>query len=296
MLLPRVWHSIASQGADFEWIVVDDASEDETGTTVNNIGDPRIVYIRMPENRGVNAARNAGVIASRGRFIVFLDSDDEFYPEALQSAVEYVEKAESSIGVVLFACLNAMSREPINRPDDGRILNEYDIVCKEGLAGGDMICVYRREVFDYFRLPENLNGCEQVFVFQISKKFYFLMIDKPLSIVHRQADNLSSAKSLVHRSLDIARSYEILIENHSEVMKQSPSVVTHYLNKAMYRYGVAGSRKDVWRIYRSSFRQATRSRDRLDATGLMLFCMMDLSRFERRRINVLNRKLNFTRS
>jgi glycosyltransferase involved in cell wall biosynthesis len=65
----------------FEVIVVDDGSTDETASVLASYGD-RIRMIRQP-NRGVSASRNAGIRASRGEYIAFLDDDDEWMPEKL---------------------------------------------------------------------------------------------------------------------------------------------------------------------------------------------------------------------
>lgn len=71
--------------ADFEAIVVDDGSTDASPVRLQGAigGDPRFVVIRQ-ENRGLGAARNAGLAAARGGFIAFLDSDDRYDPEFLQ--------------------------------------------------------------------------------------------------------------------------------------------------------------------------------------------------------------------
>ena len=68
---------------DFELLIVDDGSTDDTEAVVRSIGDPRIRYLRR-DNGGPAAARNTGIDAARGRYIAFLDSDDRFAPEKLQ--------------------------------------------------------------------------------------------------------------------------------------------------------------------------------------------------------------------
>ena len=68
---------------DFELVIVDDGSTDDTEAVIRSIGDPRIRYLRR-DNGGPAAARNTGIDAARGRYIAFLDSDDRFAPEKLQ--------------------------------------------------------------------------------------------------------------------------------------------------------------------------------------------------------------------
>lgn len=67
---------------DFEIIVVDDGSKDNPEPVVAAIGDPRIRYVRQ-DNAGGGAARNRGIEEARGRYIAFLDSDDQFLPGKL---------------------------------------------------------------------------------------------------------------------------------------------------------------------------------------------------------------------
>ncbi len=83
--------------ADWELIVSDDGSTDNTREVVEALADPRIQYVRQP-NGGAARARNGGVAQSRGGLITFLDSDDE-------ADARWLEKlsapfADSSVGVV----------------------------------------------------------------------------------------------------------------------------------------------------------------------------------------------------
>jgi len=83
-LLPRALESVLSQDfQDLELIVVDDGSTDETPEVIARIGDPRLRYIRFAENRGIGAARHAGVEAARADLIAFIDSDDVWLPGKL---------------------------------------------------------------------------------------------------------------------------------------------------------------------------------------------------------------------
>lgn len=74
---------------DFEVIVVDDGSTDETQTLVAGYGEP-VHYIYQP-NQGASAARNVAVARSAGEFIAYLDADDLWSPEKLARQVEYLD-------------------------------------------------------------------------------------------------------------------------------------------------------------------------------------------------------------
>lgn len=76
---------------DFELIVVDDGSKDGGAAVVEQFGSQFPVKLIRQPNQGVSAARNAGSRAARGRFIAYLDGDDELYPEFLQEMKKIVD-------------------------------------------------------------------------------------------------------------------------------------------------------------------------------------------------------------
>ena len=290
-LLPRVWQSLINQKTAFEWIVVDDGSTDNTADVIGTFKDKRIVYLALPKNMGVNTARNRGIAIARGRYIMFLDSDDELIPAGLADAIGTFDKAEPSVGASAFVCIVADTGKAISNVVDGKILNERDIVCNNELQDGDKICIYRREVFVECLLPEDLRGCEQIFVYCVAKKWNYITVNKPLSIIHRQGDNLSNANSVINRSLDIAKSYERLLNNHSEILRYDLLATVRFLRKALYRYNVAGSTRDAWRIYKRLLHHSTSIKDIVIATTLMTIRFIGPTWIEKFRINRLNKKL-----
>jgi glycosyltransferase involved in cell wall biosynthesis len=85
---------------DFELIVVDDASNDDTKALVEEYHDERILYSRHEINRGAPAARNTGLRIARGEYIAFLDSDNEWLPPRLEKQIELFSHVPASVGVV----------------------------------------------------------------------------------------------------------------------------------------------------------------------------------------------------
>jgi glycosyltransferase involved in cell wall biosynthesis len=81
---------LAQTYRDYDIIVVDDGSIDNTAEVVKTYGS-KVSYIYQ-ENAGDGAARNAGIKAAKGEWIAFLDSDDEWLPEKLQLQMEMLEK------------------------------------------------------------------------------------------------------------------------------------------------------------------------------------------------------------
>ncbi|CAN5491722.1 hypothetical protein BH10CHL1_BH10CHL1_34080 [soil metagenome] len=89
--LGRTIQSVLAQTySNFEVIVVNDASPDNTTEVVNQFDDPRLKYIIHEQNRMLPAARNTGMRASTGEIIALLDADDLFHPDKLAAHVAYL--------------------------------------------------------------------------------------------------------------------------------------------------------------------------------------------------------------
>lgn len=88
--LPNAIEGILAQGVDdFELLVVDDGSTDDTELVIAQYGD-RLRYVRQ-ENQGRAAARNRAAQLARGEFLAFCDSDDVWYPDRLERQLESID-------------------------------------------------------------------------------------------------------------------------------------------------------------------------------------------------------------
>lgn len=99
-LLEKAVNSVINQNYNnFEIIIVDDASTDDTETRIKRFCSDKITYIRVDKSKGGNYARNLGIEKSKGQYIAFLDDDDEWMPTKLQEQMLIFDKDES-IGLV----------------------------------------------------------------------------------------------------------------------------------------------------------------------------------------------------
>lgn len=75
---------------NFQLIIIDDLSSDESMNIINSYDDPRIKIIQLSVNSGAGVSRNKGIEAARGRFIAFLDSDDLWRPNKLEVQIKFM--------------------------------------------------------------------------------------------------------------------------------------------------------------------------------------------------------------
>ena len=100
-LLRRTLNSVLAQTlTDFELLVVDDCSSDDPAAVVAEFNDPRLRYLRQPENAGVAAARNRGLREARAPLVAFLDDDDEWFPHKLALQTELFRRVPPDVGMV----------------------------------------------------------------------------------------------------------------------------------------------------------------------------------------------------
>lgn len=82
---------------DWEAVVVNNFSEDDTIAVVESFADSRILLENFRNNGSIGASRNRGIALARGRYVAFLDADDTWYPDKLARCMEYFD---SDVGLV----------------------------------------------------------------------------------------------------------------------------------------------------------------------------------------------------
>lgn len=77
---------------NWELLIVDDCSTDNTDEVVARYNDERITYMKNLKNSGAAVSRNKALNVARGKWIAFLDSDDLWYQTKLEEQIKYMEK------------------------------------------------------------------------------------------------------------------------------------------------------------------------------------------------------------
>lgn len=181
---------------DFEIIVFDDGSTDNTEEVIGAITDKRLVFIPGKINRGAGAARNEGVKHAKGKYIAFLDSDDEWLPEKLEKQLEYI-KCHPEVGMV-YGKMHVIDSEREgdfpNAGIEGELEgNIYLWLLRRNTIGAPTMFI-KKECFDAIGgFDESLKCLEDwEFSVRFAKEYRIGYIDEPLIVVHSTAGGVSS--------------------------------------------------------------------------------------------------------
>lgn len=118
-LIERTIRSVLAQSCqDFEILIVDDCSTDDTLTLVKAIQDERIRIFEQEENRGPAAARNRGLTEAKGEYCAFLDGDDYWEPDFLKETSGFLDAHPEVVAVSVMQCHKIIGKEPAVAPRD----------------------------------------------------------------------------------------------------------------------------------------------------------------------------------
>lgn len=248
-LVGRAVRSVLAQSfEDFELIVADDASTDDTAAVVEAFGDPRVRYVRRAENGGNAAARNTGVKHARAEVVCFLDSDDEYFPSFLEKTHRALSAAGASVGfswagrlTVRSAAGRAQGEEVVGRdlwmP---RIEGDRQLhFLSSRHTGTDFGLAVRRRCFEEvgFFDEELRASVDSDFLIRIAKAFDFTVVPEVLVKAH---DHDGARVRRDTRST--AAAYEAMFEKHAALLHSHPEVASRWLYKTGWLHHHCGDR------------------------------------------------------
>lgn len=161
--------SVMNQEGDFgfEHIVVDDGSTDGTMDLVRALANDsdKLHALQLPRNMGPNAARNAAISHARGRFIIFLDSDDTMRPGALQTVADAIRRYPDARHLMF--TVDYRAEEFANQPET-QLFTFRDVL--EGRVTGDFTPVVLRTTMLAHPFDEELRVYEGIFFMSFYKE------------------------------------------------------------------------------------------------------------------------------
>ena len=227
-LVARAIHSVLRQTLqDFEIIVVDDASADNTEEIVRGLGDARVRYVRHPRNRGLPASRNTGIEEARGRYIAFLDDDDEWLPDKTAIQLDHLNKyrldAVVGVGLIDGKVPGDWHHHPLIAVGDLRRGNKW----------GSCTLLAKAEVLKTVRFDEALTVGEDWDAFiRIADKYRLGCVNQPVFIYH-QAGQAAAAQRMLSGAKDAPP---------AEFERRAAMLLKHraFFGERWFRYHLAG--------------------------------------------------------
>ncbi|AAL80893.1 glycosyl transferase [Pyrococcus furiosus DSM 3638] len=225
-LLKRAIISVLNQTfEDFEIIVVDDASSDNTPNIIESIKDSRIRYIRLEKNSGAPTARNIGIKKARGKFIALLDDDDEWLPRKLEVQVKKFNELEKKFGVVYggFYYVSQQNERIIGKRLPRFRGNVYGELLKENFIGSPTVLI-RRECFKKAGLfdPKLPSSQDWDMWVRIARYYYFDYIVAKYYVHGHQISFNINEKYIPGR--------EIFISKHKDIAN-NPKILSMHLTQ-----------------------------------------------------------------
>ncbi|WIM43915.1 glycosyltransferase family 2 protein [Methanosarcina mazei] len=227
-LIPRAIKSVLNQTyLDIEIIIVDDSSTDNTEEIVKDFKDRRLKYIRHNINKGASAARNTGIRESRGKYIAFQDSDDEWFSNKLEKQIEAFADAPPEVGIVYSGFYRIEANRKLYLPSDQLSLKEGNIhneLLKGNFVGTPTVLM-KKECFRNQRyFNESLPALEDWELWiELSKYYTFRYIKKPLLCSY------STPNSINLNENNMLKAHEIILLTHlDDFSKNKKNLSEHY--------------------------------------------------------------------
>lgn len=176
---------------DWEWLVVNNGSNDATEAILGKVQDSRIEVINLSDNLGVSAGRNEGLKRMKGEYFCFLDGDDVMPPESLRSRAEILQN-DKDIGAADGSTVT-FEGELSNVID--RYTPSFEGIPMEPLLRLDGTCFFgntwmiRRRKVDYAFRSELKHGEELLFYAEFAGKLDYTYTDETVLFYRKHSSS-----------------------------------------------------------------------------------------------------------
>lgn len=186
-LISRAINSVLKQTySNFEILVISDGSCDNTEKVVASFKDSRIRFFTHKTSCGASAARNTGLRASCGKYLAFLDDDDEWTRDKLKVQIPILEKSDPKVGLVYAWMEYRKNGERLSVYSPKLRGDVFEKMLDGQVIGGCPTVIIKREVLDLVSgFDEELpRGNDGDFFRRISEHYHVDYAPKILAIIH----------------------------------------------------------------------------------------------------------------
>jgi glycosyltransferase involved in cell wall biosynthesis len=222
---------LAQSYPHFEIIVVDDGSPDDTGQVAKRY--PSVRYVRQ-DNQGLGAARNSGIQASSGTYLVFLDADDRLLPNHLRANLKAFEEHRDA-GFVCGDYQWFGAEDTWHTHDCRPSPDHYATLLRRNFIGPPHVVMFKRQVIQElgaFRLDVSM--CEDQEIFLRVARTYPIYCHHEIIADYRRHGAQSSQK------------YDIMLKNSHKVLRMQRDYVER---NAVYREALESGMLFRQRLY-----------------------------------------------
>ena len=226
-LLPRAVESVLAQTyTDYEIIIDDDCSSDNTQEVIAGLDNPRIRSFRHERNRGLSAARNTAMFNARGKYVALLDDDDEWLPVNLELRVRRFDRASSKVGLV-YGWRDVVDDttgkvRPYTRHTLEGDLFEY-LLALNYMAGSPDLMVRLSAAQEIGGFDESLQASvELLFLTQIAQRFHIAVVPQVISRQHAEHGHGRMTDQSFERYLKRVRFYRTYMHVFAEELCKRP--------------------------------------------------------------------------
>lgn len=248
--ISRCIRSVLSQTFNnWELIIIDDGSTDETAIEVRRFNDIRIKYFYQ-ENSERSIARNNGIEKASGDYICFLDSDDEYLPIHLQTLFDNIIKNQNRIALYYTLYITKTATGEIFA-SPGTYKSKIDQVYLKYSPTINTLC-FHKHILDYEKFNPKLNIQEDAdLLLRVARNFQIIQINKHTTIYNLASNETYNFKTL----LDIKNSWEFFFENYNNILPSTflkNKLAMSYLGLADFSL-INNNRKDSMKYLRLAF-------------------------------------------
>jgi glycosyltransferase involved in cell wall biosynthesis len=224
-LLPQAIRSILSQTfQDFELIIVNDGSIDNTEKIINSFNDKRIIYLKHKRNKGVLLAQDTGINKAKGEFVIWLGDDDELLTGALEFIADKISALSLKEAKILwFDSINVDTKERLRSIQRKEGFIPYkDLLC--GITRvSDPIVVINRIIRSKIKPDERSWGNFGILwmdLYQKNNKYIPFYVPKIICQSHlRRGKHLSHPEASLKRISKVIFAQKTFLEQYGKEIK-----------------------------------------------------------------------------